>query len=382
MVDLAIARPIHDMEPMTSLDDHFSETYAEARARFHDACRAAGAALQSHDHPLAGPDGERLTLDVARLGPAEARRVLVVCAGTHGVEGFCGSAAQTAWLAGGRHRDRPEACAVVLVHGLNPFGFAWLRRVNEDNVDLNRNFVDFARPLPANPGYDALAAAICPVSLDADDLARAQDTLDDYGGRHGPQALHGAIVGGQYGHPHGLFYGGRSPAWSNRVFRHMLARELRSARLVAYVDIHTGYGPKGRATLLGNHTAGSSGQARLERWLGAPVQPSGDGREGYPDTSGDTGRALFDELGDRAGLAAFCLEFGTEPEEVVFDALRRENWLHHHGPNDPALAQGIKEALRGAFAPRDSSWRQAVVDQALETIHKLLVGLSEEPLEP
>ena len=29
-----------------------------------------------------------------------------------------------------------------MIHALNPFGFAHLRRANEDNVDLNRNFVD------------------------------------------------------------------------------------------------------------------------------------------------------------------------------------------------------------------------------------------------
>ena len=31
--------------------------------------------------------------------------------------------------------------ALVLVHVLNPYGMAWLRRTNENNVDLNRNFL-------------------------------------------------------------------------------------------------------------------------------------------------------------------------------------------------------------------------------------------------
>ena len=35
--------------------------------------------------------------------------------------------------------------AVLYVHGLNPYGFSWWRRTTHENVDLNRNFRDFAR---------------------------------------------------------------------------------------------------------------------------------------------------------------------------------------------------------------------------------------------
>ena len=51
-----------------------------------------------------------------------------------------------------------------MVHAINPHGFAWSRRVTEDNVDLNRNFVDHAQPYPSNPGYEELRAAICPAT--------------------------------------------------------------------------------------------------------------------------------------------------------------------------------------------------------------------------
>ena len=360
------------MMTMTQHDD-FAESYAEARAKFHDACHEAGAPLESHDHPLPGPDGERLTLDVARLGPRDAGRVLVICSATHGVEGFCGSAAQIAWLSG--RPKLPESCAVLLVHGLNPHGFAWLRRVNEDNVDLNRNFVDFQQPLPRNPGYHELAGAICPSSLEADVMARAQETLGAYQARHGRQALIEAIVGGQYSHPTGLFYGGRAPAWSNRVFRQILARELAGARRVAYMDIHSGYGRKGEICPLGSHGAATPGHQRLERWLELPVQPSGAANEAFP-TTGDTGRALFDRLADGVALTAFCLEFGTEPEEVVLGALRRENWLHHHGQASSARARDIKAELRAAFCPPERSWRQAVQQQSAPLIDKLVAGLA------
>ena len=85
----------------------FAETYADARANFLDAVRAAGARHVGYEHASAkGPAGERLFLDAAMLGPADAARVFVVASGTHGIEGFPGSAAQSAWLLGRPKRER------------------------------------------------------------------------------------------------------------------------------------------------------------------------------------------------------------------------------------------------------------------------------------
>ncbi|MEM7222645.1 MAG: M14 family metallopeptidase [Pseudomonadota bacterium] len=356
----------------------FAESYAGARVKFIEACRALSVTAASHAHPLPGPDGGPLTMEVARLGPAGCSRVLVVCSGTHGVEGFCGSAAQVACL---RSRPSlPEDCAVVLVHALNPHGFAWQRRVNEESIDLNRNFIDFSRPLPANPGYDELADAICPASLEAEAFAAAQNRLDAYGARHGYQALIAAMISGQYSHPQGLFYGGTAPAWSNRTFRGVLDEQLKGARRVAYLDLHTGYGAKGEIEPLGSHPAESAAHRRLEAWLGRPTQPSGNPADGFPDTSGDTVQALFDTLGEGAELTAACIEFGTESEEVVFDALRRENWLFHQGPKDTDLAQAIRAELLDAFAPPERWWRQAVEEQAVPLLDGVLRGLAS-PLE-
>lgn len=117
----------------------FSPDYRLARQRFRDAARAAGFALEEHPIEQEGPRGEVLTIDVARKGPPRPRSVLAVSSGTHGVEGFFGSAVQLAWLESGA--ALPAEDAALLIHAVNPFGFAWVRRVNEDNVDLNRNFL-------------------------------------------------------------------------------------------------------------------------------------------------------------------------------------------------------------------------------------------------
>ena len=74
---------------MVSIPACFSETYADARAKFCSAAATAGGALQSRLNPhVKGPSGELLYLDTARFGPADAANMLVLISSTHGVEGL------------------------------------------------------------------------------------------------------------------------------------------------------------------------------------------------------------------------------------------------------------------------------------------------------
>ncbi len=115
--------------------------------------RRRGRGTGSHENP-AVPDGEGLFTDVALLGRSDGRAMLALCSATHGVEGFAGSALQTGLLADGIGARLDPDTGLVLIHAINPYGFAHLRHANEDNVDLNRNFIDHSKALPANPHYD------------------------------------------------------------------------------------------------------------------------------------------------------------------------------------------------------------------------------------
>jgi hypothetical protein len=141
---------------------HLDTTYQAARSRFIGAAGRAGAELSSFPHPLAGLEGEELAIDVAQLGDPQAPNVLLLISATHGVEGYAGSALQSWWL-DERSARLGAGTRVVIVHGFNPVGFSWVRRVNEDNVDLNRNFVDWTEP-PANDPYREIADLLVPLS--------------------------------------------------------------------------------------------------------------------------------------------------------------------------------------------------------------------------
>src|SRR5205085_1839656 len=113
--------------PHMNSAESFAPDYQGARARFLEAARAAGAALEAILHPERGPDGGALHTDVAWIGPRDAEAALVLISATHGVEGFCGSGAQVDWLRREEWRALPAGTAVLIIHAINPYGFAWLR---------------------------------------------------------------------------------------------------------------------------------------------------------------------------------------------------------------------------------------------------------------
>ena len=148
-----------------TVQSYFSDSYSEARSSFIREVDLLGAQRWSAALPRSEPS-DPLTIDVARLGPPDATRALVISSGTHGVEGFFGSAVQLATL---KHSlpdiHAQPGLALVLIHAVNPYGFAHLRRVNEDNIDLNRNFLRPGEAFSgADPGYVALNSLLNPTT--------------------------------------------------------------------------------------------------------------------------------------------------------------------------------------------------------------------------
>ncbi len=369
--------------------EFFAAGYGEARGKFRDAVRDSGGGVRTIANPAPAPDGpaaalglapsgdEPLSTDVAWFGPQTARRLLLALSGTHGVEGFCGSGIQVGWLASGRQRDLPPDTAMLLVHAINPHGFAWQRRVTEDNVDLNRNFVDHARPYPVNDGYEQLREAICPVAWSAEARAAADATLADYGARHGAMALQSAISSGQYGHAAGVFYGGSGATWSHRTLAAILHRLGRHARSVAFIDLHTGLGPCGHGEIMNNHAAGEPSFARVGDWYGGEATSTEAGSSSSAPIHGDITIGVVGAL-RHADVAGITLEYGTVPLDDVLNAVRADNWLHAHGGPGNAEGRAIKAEIRRAFYPDTDGWKAQVFERAQDVLDRALRGLARD----
>lgn len=349
-------------------------TYEQARDRFLAEARECGATVDSYVHPRAGLDGEELAIDVARLGPDDATDVVLIVSGTHGVEGFCGSALQSRWLESCAS-DRPGHLAVVCVHGLNPFGFSWVRRTNEDNVDLNRNFVDWDHDVPRNPGYDEIADLLVPTEWTDEERARTDGLLLEMLADRGLESFQQTISGGQYAHPAGVFYGGTGPVWSHHWLRSWIGQHLADARRVAIVDLHTGLGPWGEGELITSDPVGSPAHLRARSWWNDVASMAG----GDSVSAVLSGEWLHAAPGcmPRAEVTSAALEFGTVDPVSVLQALRADSWLHSHGdPTAPGAAE-VRAQVRAAFADDDPAWLDAVWARFLQVLEQTFVALSD-----
>lgn len=349
---------------MSDAARHFSQTYGEARGRFLDALAAHGVSAASRVHPTArGRDGEDLAMDCALLGPADAARLLILSSGTHGVEGFCGSGAQVALLrdAGFISALSASGVALLLVHAVNPYGFSHWRRTNEDNIDLNRNFVDHRRPYPPDGGYAEVHPLLVPQQWPPD--AQNQAALAAYIAQRGMPALQQAASGGQYAFPDGLFYGGSAPSWSNLTVREALRTFARRAKRVLWIDLHTGLGPYGHGEMIQSGRDDDAELARARAVWGDAVTSLYKGTSTSARLDGVMSFAVYDEL---AGVeyAGIALEYGTQPMMQVLQALRADNWLALHPEAPEAQRLSIKRQLRDAFYCDADDWKQAIVAQA------------------
>jgi hypothetical protein len=356
--------------------DYFTRTYSDARTRFLEAAEAAGGSVTSLENPHQGPDGERLFTDVAVFGPRDATSILVVSSGTHGVEGFAGSGVQSGLLQEGIAGRLPNGVQLVMIHGINPYGMAHGRRVNEDNVDLNRNFLDHATPPPVNPGYEHLADVIAPTSMAFWREVGAFSRFVWYVARNGKTGLTKAVSGAQYTHPDGLFYGGRFPTWSNTTVRAIAERWLSHADRVVIVDVHTGLGEYGSAEIILNSPEDSPAYGRAVAMWGAEQVRSTVSGGSVSIHLGATLKLAFPEMLPNSEVTAVSLEYGTVPILEVAKALRAENWLHHYGGNAHLKAGDIKECLLRAFHPDTDDWEAIVWEEGKSVVGRALEWMS------
>jgi hypothetical protein len=324
----------------------FSPSYALARRKFLQGCVAAGLTVDAHPHPLKGKDGEDLAMDVAYDGPADAQQLLLVTSACHGIEGHCGSGVQvfalhdTEW----REKARAAGVGVLYVHALNPHGFSYGRRVTHENVDLNRNFMDFTQPLPVNAAYAELHPLLLPKAWPPS-----------------PSDQVGALP----------------PTWSNRTLRQVLQKHAQKATKLAWIDLHTGLGPNGHGERIFACRDDAAAYARANGWWGGEtaVTSTYDGSSTSPLLTGLNWGVIYDEC-PQAEYTGIALEYGTEPVLEVLGALRADHWLHKHPDAAPELADAIQARMRDAFYTDTDGWKGQVISQARQAMFQAVDGLS------
>ena len=346
--------------------DYFSKNFASARSRFIAAACAAGATMDELRLNAMGPNGIPLATEIAWLGSDEPERVVIHSSGIHGVEGFAGSAVQLALLSS--DIKIPDDGALIIVHCLNPYGMAWLRRFNENNVDLNRNFVaDEADRTGAADAYHQLGELLNPSGVPRMDLFYPRAALSIL--KYGMAKIRQAVAEGQYEYPKGLFFGGKQFEQGALLYLGWLRLRLMSVRQLFAIDVHTGLGKWGDETLfLRNGGAHREDATNLGAKLGRTIVTDPVSSGAY-DIRGLLSE-IFEMLEPKLDWNFVLQEFGTYSGVRVLNALRQENRWHHYG--DGGVDNWTKQNLKKVFAPASPTWRKFVVERGLSFCRRVI----------
>ncbi len=322
-----------------------------------------------------GPACEELAMDVAIVGH-EAAPTIVVSSGVHGVEGLLGSAIQLSLLERIARPSTPLSVRYVLIHAVNPFGFSTLRRFNEDNVDLNRNFLFGGSQYRGSPaGYARLDGFMNPASapsrIEPFKLLAFWNIL-----RHGRESLIQTIAGGQYDYPRGVFFGGHGPCQSTRHIFDSVNDWIGESKRIVHVDFHSGLGAFGAYTLLLVDTAVSANVSWYADTFGADsIRPRADHGVAPYVAAGAMGEWLQHHFRDR-DYRFVTAEYGTYDSVRMLAAIRAENRAHHYASPQSKIYTTSKRELSECFCPGDRQWRRRVSESAQRIIDQAVKSLA------
>jgi len=327
-------------------------------------------------HPLPGPDSQSLYLDWIRLGRvANPEVMLVLISGTHGVEGLAGSAIQCSQWSNlvDNLQQKPEL-GVIVIHALNTWGVAWFRRSDHEGIDLNRNFVDFTKPLPTNQAYQLIHR-----DLFDNPKSSVQRCLTHWSTKLGSNVFEEVITRGQYHFPEGLFYGGRTSSWSRIMLEKLCNIEaLHLAKRIAVVDLHTGLGPYGNGEIINDHSPGTPGFRCVEQWYGNEARSALLGESYSPPKTGLLDYFWHTQIGERGCFVT--LEFGTyELTDLLVRSCEEQRYFNScsHDQQMRDIRHPTVDALRDFFYPQDSKWQELILNRAQTVIELALHGLTQ-----
>ncbi|HEX4355103.1 MAG TPA: M14 family metallopeptidase [Polyangiales bacterium] len=372
------------------LDRLFCADYHADRTAFVSAVQAfavrSGRRLQLQSHSV--DEADDLTVTAALLEAERPRRVFVLSIGIHGVEGYAGSAIARHLLAGLLDRIDQRDTGILLVHALNPYGFANFVRVNANNIDLNRNVEALGEALFATDShaYSALTPLLAPQRRrgpEGIERARYQSQLVAALVRHGRGKLRQASLAGQFIDPRGIFYGGQRVEPEIGFFQRLYESLSSEYEEVLLTDLHTGYGAWGEAYPLFGRADSIGLRALID---GGVTDASGQDKTYtvYGDLVGYCFKTAK-RLRPQGVFNGLVIELGTHGLSMLDQArdlytVVSENQARQHGVSDERAAAAAREKFREMFYPSDRAWRDRAVRVGALAVERVLA--SREYLSP
>ena len=350
--------------------ESFRTDYEDIRLHLQELSDGLGAEFASH--PIDESDG--LYIDSFYLPSQGAQTNLVVLTtGVHGIEGYIGAAMLDVFFGEIYPTLDPSDTGVLVVANVNPYGMKHLRRYNENNVDLNRNFIldwdSFDRA--SNQEYPKVDTFLGPTGKIGNALwheAGFYLSLAKTAITEGADTISDALLTGQYEYPEGVYYGGDGDESSTVYLKDVFARCLESRyENIVHIDIHSGYGPRYNMVIF-NSVFETMTEAESVAAFGYGNVIAHDSESFYA-TTGDT-TDFFYRLAQQkdtdTALFSTCFEFGTIGD-AFFDTILSlhytvdENRNHFYPTDNETSAQIVHENYMELFYPTETAWREKTV---------------------
>lgn len=354
----------------------FETTYEDVRAQLNErvaALKADGVAVQTYSHPI--DEAEGLYIDNVYLPSTGAQtNLIVLTTGVHGIEGYIGAVMLEVFFSDIYPQLDTADTGVLVVANVNPYGMKNMRRYNENNVDLNRNFIlDWENfDLTTNDKYPQVESFLGPqkpirhalwhelgfyLHLGKEAVTVGADTVSD------------ALLGGQYEYPQGVYYGGNGDEASTVYLKDVFSQCLDgSYENIVHIDIHSGYGPRYNMVIF-NSVYETMTEAESQAAFGYEHIIAHDS-EAFYATTGDTTdffyRLAEQEQTDK-DLFSTCFEFGTIGDSFMnsITSLKYtvdENRQYWYPTDNEVTAEIVRQRYLELFYPTETQWREKAVE--------------------
>ncbi len=330
---------------------------------------------------------QELYIDFLYLPPLEnTGKLLFLSSAVHGVEGFVGSAAQQMFLKELVSEEVLSEMGVLMVHGVNPYGFKYKRRWTENNVDLNRGSeIDESLFEIKNAGYTALNDMLNPVGKVSEGslrncffyLVTISKMLKESMG-----ALRQSIVQGQYEIPGGLFFGGKAFEPQIDSLTRILPEYFSSYSTILAIDLHTGYGARRVLHLFPNKVDDQDIKDKTQAIFSGQHIDWGDSDDFY-EVSGGFASSFLGKLVPEATYLYMVFEWGTYDTQKTFGSIKslqkmiNENQGYQYGYKNAKQEQKVAEHNLELYYSDSEAWRSEVMRSGREMLGLALENYGE-----
>jgi hypothetical protein len=374
--------PPEDMSQGPDPAAWFPASYDASRQRFRHDCAKLVTSVRDFCRAWKIPSNtdQDLTIDYGFFSHG-GDRLLVLQSGIHGPEGASGAAAQFYFMTNYLQSLQDKRVDVLIIHAMNPWGYKNVRRNDETNTNLNRNFSsDGSDYRFDNASYRRFRDVFEPQGPVSNVFwGSFRGTLGFVGGYVGSgfssAPLDNGLNNGQYEYPQGINYGGRAPrpqqAFLEQKIGPILARPYKKT---LYLDFHTGLGGNGvLSVILGKQPAPGPKQD-LQQMLG-PYKANGieitdpTTTPGFFATYGDVIDFVPTLSSHPQSFLAVTMEYGTMGLDAI-NELRSANRMildsekyNFHCTSQEICAE-VDTNTREMFNPSDPVWRHKVLREA------------------